>query len=121
MKSTALLASMASLALLFGCGGMVVVERDGGRGGDGAGGSSNDGGGAQGGAASCDDVDCTSNGASCSCETQCMGPVLRADCAMTDDSTVICECHYDGGYMGTCGEVAGSACSLPNGCCTDYL
>lgn len=126
MKTTSLLGFIVPLALLFGCGGKVVIDREGGRGGGGAGGSANGGsanggGSAQGGAGSCQGVDCTGDSAACSCETTCPGEVLRADCKMGGSSTVICECHLDAIYLGTCGQTSDDACTLPGGCCTEYL
>lgn len=113
--------------LALGCGGIVVVDREGGDGGSGG----------EGGTTGtntttisfeppgtpwdCPAIDCTTTGTSCSCKTACMGPDLRADCTQKEDGTIVCECHYDSGYMGLCGQFGGPLCGLPSGCCLDYL
>jgi hypothetical protein len=110
---------LVPLALVLGCNGSVIVDGEGGRGGGGSSGSVN-GGGSQGAGGPCGSVKCVGDAFSCLCETTCAGPVMRADCEM-DGNTVICECHNEGSYLGTCGQVGESACTLPEGCCTDYL
>lgn len=129
MKVAGKLAWMVPLAFAFaiapGCGGIVVVDRDG-DGGDGGGGeggsttitltftiSGNPGG--------CDVIECEKDVGSCSCRTACVGPDLRAECEVKDDGTVVCECHYNGGYMGLCAHFNNSVCGLPDGCCLDYF
>jgi hypothetical protein len=115
-----------AVALAFppGCGGKVVVE------GGGDGGSGGDGGGSTtasvtfeppGPAKDCAKIECESGISTCSCRTACMGPDLRADCELKSDGTIVCECHYDGGYMGLCAHFGGALCGLPDGCCLDYL
>lgn len=120
MKIVAIFASLLSVSLALGCG-QVIVDGDGAPGGAGGGGGSDDPTGAGGSAATCTDVSCIGNETSCSCETNCAGPKLRADCDLTDTDTFVCECHYNGNYLGTCGLVGGSACALPGGCCVNYL
>lgn len=116
------------LALPAGCGGKVIVDGEGsdGRGGDG--GAGGDGSSTvtvslepPGNAGNCAVVECTKDADSCSCKTACMGPDLRADCALKDDGNTVCECHYDGAYMGLCAHFGGALCGLPGGCCLDYL
>lgn len=119
MKTAILPGLLLSIALAFGCG-KVVTEGTGNTGGGGSGGSSGHGGGQQGGSGPCSAVDCSSDSTSCSCVTLCLGPKLRADCKMQED-TMVCECHRDAVYMGTCGQIGGSTCSLPGGCCEQYL
>lgn len=107
--------------LASACGGQVLVERGGGGdGGDGGGGSTGQ---PEGGAASCTAVECSNDGgeSSCSCQTACMGPDLRAECDLQGGGEVVCECHYDGAYLGLCSAGSGSVCGLPNGCCYAYL
>ena len=105
------------LTAVLSCGGKVVVERDGNE--AGAAGFSDTG--ENGGGFSCGDVECESDSSSCSCRTNCSGPELRTDCKLSDGKTVICECHFDDAYMGTCGQIGGSLCGLPDGCCLGYL
>jgi hypothetical protein len=120
MKVAAVLGLVISFTVALGCGGNVVMDTGGHDGSGGRGGSSPDGGGNPSGAGSCTEVDCVGNATDCSCETHCGGPVLRAECKK-DGDTLICECHYDGHYMGTCGFIGGSACGLPGGCCVEYV
>ncbi len=121
MRALPLLLAMSLAAVLASaCGGKIVVP--GGDGGDGGGGS--DGGSKTtgvGSAKDCSDADCVMNGDICSCTTLCGGPKLRADCKVHEGGMLICECHYDGGYMGTCSASAGQICSLPDGCCEAYV
>ena len=49
------------------------------------------------------------------------GPKLRAECKIHADGMIICECHYSGGYMGTCAPSEGPLCGLPDGCCEVYV
>lgn len=110
-----------ALAVPPGCGGIVVVDGDGGDGGGGEHGGTGVTLEPPGPAQGCAAIQCEKGVSSCSCRTACLGPDLRADCELKDDGTVVCECHYDGAYMGLCGHFGGSLCGLPNGCCLDYL
>jgi hypothetical protein len=127
MRTPLRLGLLACLWLAFGCGRVVVDRGDGGAGGaaSSAGGGGAGGAGAEGGAggsaADCKTADCKTSGSSCTCETTCAGPKLRAECATKGDSTIVCACHYSGSYMGTCARVGGPLCDLPGGCCGDYL
>lgn len=113
------------LVIACGCGGKIVTESGGAEGGGGA------GGGAEGGSTStgntgtnpkdCPTVTCSQDATSCTCETTCMGPKLRAQCSIHADGTLICECHYSDNYMGTCAPSAGAICGLPDGCCEAYV
>lgn len=118
MRIVGLLACLVPLALFLGCGGNVVVDRDGSLGGGGSGGDPSSG--SQGAGGLCLAADCEGDDSACSCVTTCAGPKMRADCTK-DGDTVICECHNDATYLGTCGMVGSSACGLPKGCCLDYL
>lgn len=119
---SAVVALVVTCALAAACGGKVITP--GGEGGDGGGGAS---GGSGTGAAGitnpkdCPTADCETNGDGCTCETMCGGPKLRASCKVHDGGMIICECHYDGGYMGTCSASGGSVCGLPDGCCEAYV
>jgi hypothetical protein len=117
VKAVVLFGLVCSIALALGCGGQVIMDREGrtgsgGEGGDGQG---------EGGAGSCTDIDCSNEGSSCSCTTSCMGPDLRAECQLKSGGEVVCECHYDGAYMGLCTDFSGTVCGLPGGCCYGYL
>jgi hypothetical protein len=118
MKTAILPGLILSMWLALGCGGKVITEGNGNAGGGGTGGSS--GGAQQGGSGPCSAVECTEDPGSCSCVTLCPGDKLRADCSMKD-GTVVCECHLGAGYLGTCGQPQGSICTLPGGCCEQYL
>lgn len=118
MRIDGIFAYLVPLALFLGCGGNVVVDRDGSPGEGGSGGGVS--GGSQGAGGICLEVDCEGDNSSCSCVTKCAGPKMRADCKQ-DGDTVICECHNDASYLGTCGKVTSSTCGLPDGCCLDYL
>jgi hypothetical protein len=112
-----------AIAIAGGCGGVVIDSRDD-RTGDGGGGSGGGGSGAgnQGGnPKDCPTATCLQDGQSCSCETTCAGPKLRAECKIHADGMIICECHYSGGYMGTCAPSEGPLCGLPDGCCEVYV
>ena len=117
MKAVVLAGLVCSIALAAGCGGNVITDRPGGD--TGGGGSTGDEG--DGGAASCTDIECTSEGSSCSCTTSCMGPDLRAECELKSAGETVCECHYDGAYLGLCSMPSGSVCGLPGGCCYAFL
>ncbi len=122
MRAVPLLFALLLSALIApACGGKVITP--GGDGGDGGGGAGGAGGVTQGtgNPKDCPNADCTMNGDVCSCETLCGGPKLRADCKIHDGGMLICECHYDGGYMGTCSSSNGALCGLPDGCCEAYV
>lgn len=122
MRVAVLFGWMVSVALASACGGQVVVDGAGSHGGGGDGGGDAGGGKAEGGAASCTVVACTNEGtSSCACQTDCLGPDLRADCHAQETGEIVCECHYDGAYMGLCSALSGSVCGLPGGCCYGYL
>lgn len=117
MRVVVLFGWLVSVGLVSACGGQVQVDRDGdvGGGGDGGGGQG------EGGAGSCTVVECSEQGSSCSCETSCMGPDLRAECELQADGQIVCECHYDGAYLGLCSTFSAPLCGLPGGCCYAYL
>lgn len=117
----AILALCWASALGAACGGKIIVP--GGDGSDGGGGSGGGGVGSQavGDPKDCAHADCKMVADVCSCETTCSGPKLRADCKMHDGGMLICECHYNGGYMGTCSPSGGALCGLPDGCCEAYV
>ena len=120
MKTALYTGLIVSVFLVQGCGQVVIDGSHGRSGSAGQGGTSGDGGSDQGGDGLCGTADCSGDGTSCSCVTTCPGTKLRADCQYKGD-TLVCECHKDANYMGTCGESGGPACSLPGGCCEDYL
>lgn len=114
----AILALCWVTALTAACGGKIIVPGSG----DGGGGSGGGGVGSQSGnPKDCPDAECAMNADICRCDTTCGGPKLRADCKLHDGGMVICECHYNGGYMGTCSQANGLTCSLPDGCCEAYV
>ena len=115
MRFAPVITLLACLAVALGCGGKVEVERDG-DGGGGAGGS----GANNGGASSCASIDCTESGSACTCQTQCQGADLKAECK-SDGGDIICTCHYDDKYLGLCSNFGGDVCGLPGGCCYAYL
>ncbi|MFO0591113.1 MAG: hypothetical protein U0441_26445 [Polyangiaceae bacterium] len=124
MRIAILCTLLVSAAIAAGCGGKIVTESRGDLGGGGAGGDS-------GGAGTttisgtnpkdCPSVSCSQDGTWCTCETTCMGPKLKAKCSFHEDGTLVCECHFNGGYMGTCAPSSGALCGLPDGCCEAYV
>lgn len=117
MKVAVLFGLLVSLALASACGGQVLVDGDG----DAGGGGATGGGPGQGGAGSCVEIECSDQGSSCDCQTTCLGPDLHADCELQPTGEIMCECHYDDAYLGTCFAPSGSVCGLPGGCCYAYL
>ncbi|MBK8254502.1 MAG: hypothetical protein IPK82_17770 [Polyangiaceae bacterium] len=115
MKIAPVMAVLVCFSLAFGCGGKVQTDRDGGGGGGGGAGGSGDGG-----AASCESIDCSESGSACTCQTQCQGADLKAECK-ADGGDIICTCHYDNKYLGLCSNFGGDVCGLPGGCCYAYL
>lgn len=119
MRMAVLFGLVFSAVIASACGGKVVTDRPGGdEGGGGAGGGEQ----GEGGAASCTVVECSNEGSSsCTCQTSCKGPDLRAECDLGSDGEIVCECHYDGAYLGLCSMPSGSVCGLPGGCCYAFL
>lgn len=100
-----------------------VTESSGDRSGEGGDGGCTTGGNGTGGGnpKDCPTANCSQSGDACSCETTCAGPKLRAECKVHPDGMIICECHYNGGYVGTCAPSEGPLCGLPDGCCELYV
>ncbi|HZF53295.1 MAG TPA: hypothetical protein VE093_31805 [Polyangiaceae bacterium] len=119
-----LAAALAGAAILWGCGGNVVLEPDDNGQGGGASVSSatSSSQASTGSGAMCSDTTCIGLGTeSCSCQRTCGFAKLESTCALNDDKVLVCVCSYDDSFSGTCFEKTPNVCDIDKGCCAKYF
>lgn len=118
-----LAAALVGSAILWACGGNVVLEPDGnGQGGEGASASTTSSQASTGSGPTCSDTTCSGLGTeSCSCYRTCGFAKLESTCGLNEDKVLVCVCSYDESFSGTCFETTPNVCDIDKGCCAKYF
>ena len=67
----------------------------------------------------CQQNNCGGDAQNCTCDGQCFGQAVTAQCTLLPSPT--CQCFVNGQLAGSCSQGGGNACSLDQGCCSQFF